>query len=459
MLRAPLRHRALAAAALAACLALGVVLILIMPVKYQVQTVVLTQRSLLMSSLTNPGMNREWDVPTRSAREVVIRRENIVALAKQVDFVGRHMASRAPVVRARDWVVERFSSTARTPELLLEVMVDTLQDRLQISTGAEGTVTISFEWANRELALDVVQAALQIFLEERHVAEVEAVGESIAIFEEHDAKVQKEIATTVAKVEVKERALQVRTSPRPPPVAPPRAESGELARLEATLAARRRALADLELFRQQRLAEMQAQLAQQQTIYAPSHPTLASTKLVIDGLSQPSPQRQALQAEITQLESEVARRGGQASLAPAVASTLEADMAAARLRLLQMADPRLELERRQLEDLLREHSNLLERIDAARLEMDTALAAFKYRYTVVSPPQLPRRPARPYTLIYLVGGLLGGLAAAFGVALLADLIGGRVVEKWQLEESVGIEVLGELHRLPEAPRPRSLRGP
>jgi uncharacterized protein involved in exopolysaccharide biosynthesis len=426
-----------------------------MPFRYRVQAVVLTQRNSLMSTLTNPGMNREWDVPTRAAREVVIRRENVIALCKQVKLPERYLQTRAPIVRARDGLVSFLSRTERSPDVLLDGLVDTLQDRLQIYTGSEGTVTISFEWANRELALDVVQAALQTFLEERHVAEVEAVGEAIAIFESHDAKVQKQIAATVVQVEEKERALQVRSGPRRAPAAQPRgADSEELARLDATLAARRRAQADLELFRQQRLAEAQAQLAQQQTIYAPSHPTLASTKLAIEGLSQPSPQNQTLQAEIKALEAEIARRGGNAAASPA--SALESEMAEARLRILQIADPRLELERRQLEDLLREHSNLLERMDAARLEMDTALAAFKYRYTVISPPQLPKRTAKPYVLLYLLGGLLGGVVAAFAVATLADLRGGRVVERWQVEQSLELEVLGELHRLPEAPPGRSL---
>ncbi len=460
VLRAPLRHRRLAAAAFVAVLALGVVAVLVMPFRYRVQAVVLTQRSALMSNLTNPGMNREWDVPTRSAREVVIRRENLLALCKQVHFPERYLQTRAPIVRARDWVYRNVLRVERTPEVLLDSLVDTLQDRLQIYAGSEGTVTLSFEWADRELALDVVQAALQIFLEERHVAEVEAVGDAIGIFEAHDAKVKKQIAATVLQVEEKERALQVRTGPRRAPAARARPADGEdLARLDATLAARRRALADLELFRQQRLAEAQAQLAQQETIYAPSHPALASARLAIEGLSKPSQQSAALRGEIKELEAEVARRGGAASPEADPVAAQETEMAEARLRLMQMADPRLELERRQLEDLLREHSTLLERMDAARLEMDTALAAFKYRYTVISPPQLPKRTTKPYALIYLLGGLLGGVAAAVALSALADLRGGRVVERWQAEQGLELQVLGEVRRLPEGPGDRAQLGP
>lgn len=434
-------------------LALALILFAVMPLRYRVQAVVLTRRSSVMSHLSNPGMNREWDVPTRSARETVIRRENIIALCKQIKLPERYLATRAPIVRARDWLLSLVTRTERTPDYLLDSLADTLQDRLQIYTGSEGTITISFEWSNREVALDVVQAALQIFLEERHVVEVQAVGESIAIFESHDAKVQQQISAVVAQVEEKERAFQARSGPRRALAGPARggADGEEVARLEATLAARRRALADLEAFRQQRLAEAQALLAQQETIYVPSHPTLASTMLVIEGLKQRSPQIQALQAEIKELEAELARRGGGTGGTGAPASAMESEMAEARLRMLQITDPRLELERRRLEDLLREHSNLLERMDTARLEMDTALAAFKYRYTVVAPPQLPKGPAKPYALIYLLGGLLGGIGAAIGAAAVADLWGGRVVERWQVEEALDVQVLGEIHRLPEPP--------
>jgi uncharacterized protein involved in exopolysaccharide biosynthesis len=275
--------------------------------------------------------------------------------------------------------------------------------------------------------------------------------------ESHAAKVQKEIAAKVLQVEEKERSLQIRSGPRRLPSAQPRAaDSEEVARLDATLAARRRALADLELFRQQRLADMQTQLAQQQTIYAPSHPTLASTRLAVEGLSQPSPQSLLLQKEIKELETQLAGRGGSTTSALPPVSSLESDMADARLRLQQMSDPRLELERRQLEDLVREHSSLKERADAARLEMDAALAAFKHRYTVVKPPQLPKKTAKPYLLMYLLGGLLGGLVLGFVGATLADLWGGRVVERWQLEQELGIEVLSDLPRLPAAPKDRAL---
>src|SRR5206468_1114555 len=41
------------------------------------------------------------------------------------------------------------------------------------------------------------------------------------------------------------------------------------------------------------------------------------------------------------------------------------------------------------------YNSLLDRIDSARIELDTARAAFKYRYNVIKPPQVPRKPIKP----------------------------------------------------------------
>ena len=150
----------------------------------------------------------------------------------------------------------------------------------------------------------------------------------------------------------------------------------------------------------------------------------------------------ALRAEADELERQLAARGG-AAAGLATAPELAAD---ATLRLREGADPRLEPERRRLDDLLRQHANLLERIEAARVEMDTAQAAFKYRYSVVAPPLLPQKAVRPYELLAIVGGLLGGLAMAFFASAAADLRSGRVLEPWQLERTLLLPVIGELPR-------------
>jgi hypothetical protein len=420
----------------------------VIPHQYQVEAVVLAQRSAEMAAVSNPNVNRDWDAPTRAAREVVIRRDNLVALAQRTHLADRYLANRAPAVRARDWLVERITHKPRDRARLEEGLVDTLAERLWISATPEGAISITFQWPDRELAQQIVQEALQTFLDERYASEIKSIGEASAVLRAHGATLQQQIAVTLDGIEQKELALGIRarrTAPTVAATAPrdPGPDEGRT-RLEALLGARRRAISDLEAFRQQRLVELETQLARERTIYAPNHPTLMSTIRAVESLSSPSPQIAGLRAEAEALERQLAslpRAAGAAGDLPAAAAAADV-----RLHLREADDPRLEYERRRLDDLLRQHAALQERLDAATVEMDTARAAFKYRYSVVTPPRLPRHPIRPYELIAAAGGLLGGIAVALFAAAAADVLGGTVVERWQVERTLALPVLGELPR-------------
>jgi uncharacterized protein involved in exopolysaccharide biosynthesis len=468
ILRAPLRHRVLAISIFLTCLALGVVALKVMPIRWEVRASILLQRSPLMGTLSNPGMNRDWDAPTRSTRELLTRRENLIAICKETNFASRYMATRAPIVRARDWVRTKLTGKERTPEEILDGLVDTLTDRLWVVVGMEGTVTVGFSWADKNIALDVVQSAIQRFMEERYATDIKMMGETVAILQGHDNDVQKDISEAMGRIEEKLRTLRGRAPARaaqPLPSAPqvvvaprPAAADDSLARIDTALQARRRVLTDLEDARQRRLLELQAQLAQQSGVYAPGHPIIVGLQSAIESVARPSDQIEAIRAEVVDLERERTRRAATVAgteAASATTTTISPSTSASSLAIdfsqldrlrMESSDPRLEYEKQQLDMLLRQHSHLLERIDAARIEMDTAQAAFKYRYSVVSPPKLPRGPSKPYSLIFVGGGLMAGIALAFFLSALADLRGGVVVERWQIEQVAGLTVLTELRR-------------
>lgn len=446
VLRAPVRHKLVAGVSFLTVMAGAVVAIYMLPPRYRVEASVLALRNPLMSALTNPGVNRDWDAPTRAARETVLRRDNLVSLCKQTDFVERYLATRAPAVRARDWLYEALGQE-RSKERLLRDLVDTLERRLWVTVGSEGTVTVAFEWSNADLAYRMVDAALQSFLEARHVSEISIVGETLSILEVHAARIQRESAEAITRLEERERQLG---SPRQsrPAVRRRLVRDEDLVRLGSVLAARQRALADVEEFRRRRLEELQAQMAQYQTQYAPGHPAIASLRQNIEGLNAPSPQIQSLRGEIHDLENEITRRGGTVPQAGIGGLALPPDdLAISDLRSrLADDDPRFEYERSQLQLLVRQYSSLRDRIDAARVELDTARAAFKYRYSVITPPQMPKRPVSINPPRVLLGALLGGLAFAIFAAAMVDLFSGRPVEAWQVEDKLGIVILSELHK-------------
>jgi uncharacterized protein involved in exopolysaccharide biosynthesis len=64
-----------------------------------------------------------------------------------------------------------------------------------------------------------------------------------------------------------------------------------------------------------------------------------------------------------------------------------------------------------------------ERQSAARAELASAEAGFKYRYTVTRPPRVPRSPSSPNVLAILLAGAVIGLILAIGVPVARRIAG------------------------------------
>lgn len=436
---AVLRHKRLAAACCLAGAALGVGALWVVPFKYRSETVLLVRPNPLTGALST-AVNRELDAPTRFARETLLRRDNLEALAKKIGLVDRYVAKRPFAVRAKHAVYRRLFGHEPTREQLLGGLVDTLESQLGVEVWSD-TIRISFTWWDRDIAHEVVQGALESFLQLRHEAEIKTIGEAIAILETHRTPLEQEINDQLHKLETdfaEERRL--RRPAQLGPTAP--SNDRELSRLEGTLAARRQAARDLESARQQRVQQLEAELVQQESIYAPDHPTVAGTRRMLASLSTPSARGKEIDGEIEQLELAIRQKrgplsGGGSSLAEQVDLARE---------LYGGLDPRTDYEFRRLDQLLAQHANLTDRINSARLEMETAQKAFDQRYSVIAPPQYPRGPIKPYGLALTLGGILGGLAFALFASTFVDLRGGLVLERWQVEQQLALPVLGEIRR-------------
>jgi uncharacterized protein involved in exopolysaccharide biosynthesis len=443
VLRSPKRHPKLAAGCVLFVLIAAAASSLVIKDIYQVQASLLAQRNPVMLTLSNPGLARgaDWEAPTRAARETIIRRGNLTALCEQTGLVDRHLAGRSMLGRLRAWFYQKMSGRTESRSELLDSLVDTVEKRLWVSIGAEGTVTIGFEWPDEQIAFLIVEAAVQNFLEERHASEVAVLGETITLLEGSASRLQQEVSASLNELERKERARPPSSHrlgiTRPAPVR----RDDDTGRVESTLSARRRALADLEEFRQRRLAELNTQLAQKQSTYAEQHPEILNTKQSIAILTQPSPQAEFLRAEIKELEKELTRRGspvGSDGGAAFATEFIEPRMGA------EPEDVRIEYDRSHLRFIRDQYASALQRLSSARAELETAQAAFKYRYSVISPPQHPKGPKRPYTLLRILGGIVGGVGLALFVCTAIDVRSGRILEEWQIPEQLGLTVLAQL---------------
>jgi uncharacterized protein involved in exopolysaccharide biosynthesis len=208
----------------------------------------------------------------------------------------------------------------------------------------------------------------------------------------------------------------------------------------------RRTIADLEQFRSHRLAELQVTLADQQHVYGSAHPQIENTQQMIRGLATDSPQLVELRREEKELRDQI----GDAALEAGSATTQGADpaFAAAALRSLErfqsdsVVNERQQYARSRLKIAVNSYEGLLSRLDAARIELETARGAFKYKYGVLVPAQVPRSPVTPKPLLIIVGGTFLALFLALFVAVGLDTLRGLVVEPWQVERLLHLDVLG-----------------
>ena len=339
----------------------------------------------------------------------------------------------------------------------VDALVGLLEKRLFVETG-EGTISIAVLWNNAPLAYRLVEAAQQNFLEARHVSEISTISETISILEGHAAAVRDLIESDVEELQKAQEAAAGKTGA--PPLAAPaaakkravRTMNQELLQVRLMLLAKRRAIADLEEFRRKRLAELQAELTRQLAIYADQHPIVVDTKQVMDALLRDSPQIVSLHKDQVALEQDYLRRGGKLQDLEGEIAEIPEPRAAAEVQrvvavqALAQDNPALVYLRNRLQFSLSKYSGLLDRIDSAGIELDTARAAFKYRYSVIRPPQIPRAPEKPNASFVLGAAAVAGMFLAMIAAIAVDLASGVLFEPWQVERELHLPVLSMVRR-------------
>lgn len=443
--RAPRRRVLAALFSFTVCVGAAAASLVVLPKTYRAEVRLLAERNLLIPALSNPrrSIPTDADAPTRGAAELILKRASLLALIEQTHLLERWDASRAPALRLKDRAVERIRGPVDL-QARIDAMVEVLEKQLAVRVDGT-TLQIVVTWPDADTAMQIVDVARQNFIEERHAREVAAIAETISILEAHSGEVRAKVGELLGELR---RSPGTRSSPSVhwSRTAPPRAgDAPEVAQLRAEIAAKRRALDEMEGFRQRRVAELQATLADQHSTFGPSHPSIAATQRALEALGRESPQLQALRREEQDLVAKYVRRTGRspdeapvappAPLPPVVLPPAT-----------EVTTPEGDALRAELRMRLDEHHDLLGRLDAARIELDTARAGFKYRYGILQPAQVPRKPEKPNPPVTLAVGVLAGLLLAFIVPAGLDLRSGRAIEVWQVERAIGAPVLA---RLPE----------
>lgn len=480
------RRKGLIFAVTAGMVTLAAVALWALPKTYRVQCRLLAQRNQVLA--VRADQNAAVTVsPANAAQQIIRRRENIVNLVKQTQLLKSWDASRAPAMQLKDAITKRLGRPPTNDERI-EAMADYLEAKLMV--WAEGdTVVIQVDWRDPRMAYRLTDAAQRAFLEARHVQEVATIAEQAAILEGHAAEVQTEIDGAVAQIQsVREKKRKeekdspsasggagggssaaprapVAYRPRPagsadaPPVdsAESLAKQRRLAELPLIIETNERTINELEGFRQRRLAELHVKLQEQRAVYTEAHPAVADVEQAIAAASQESPQVTRLRGELKQLRAEyqgLTQTAPKPSTGAGFLGGIGVGSTAARGRLGEVIrieqesaeerDPEVEYARAKLRFAIQKFERLQEEIHRARIDLDTAQAAFKYRYTVVTPPELPKGPASPKAPLILVMGVVAGVFIGMIAALSLEFRHGTIVESWQVEDALSIPVLAKI---------------
>jgi uncharacterized protein involved in exopolysaccharide biosynthesis len=461
------RRRKLAASVFVSIAIMAMGVLAILPRTYHVEAKLLAQRSQVLAIR---GDSPDATVaPTRGAAETVKRRDNLIAIIQATDLVRHYHEHRAFSQRILDSMRGMFSRAESEPDQV-DDMVDLLDKRLNVWTN-EDTVSIGIDWPDAPMAARIVDISQKNFLDARHAQEITALIESIAIVRGHAASLQSDIDVAVAALDKLRGQRQPANDSGETHVAPmARAASAahsssspqsspDLVALKESIDAKQHSVDELEAVRKRRLSESQANLDQQRTTLTDNHPVVVELRKATAALAIASPEVAAKRDEIAKLEADYASKRGErrddSSTTPSTAgATSSADATtppALPSEILRLdsdlrddRDPMIVYAKGQLRDAMEKYSALRAQVQAAQIELETAEAAFKYRYSVLTPAEVPRRPVKPNVLLLLLLALFAAAALSIVVATVADVRAGRLVERWQIETILGRPILGEL---------------
>ena len=417
--------------------------------RYRAETRVLAQRQQAFPSIARANVAE--DQPTRAAWELIHRRENLVELIRLAGLLEK-APKLGPLDRAWNAIV-RLTGGSPDEDDPVEQLVLVLDRQLKVESG-DVTIGIALDWPNPQQAYRIVDGAMQNFLEARHVQEVTALDEAVAILRARAAGLRAELAQTteetrLALAQAGARAAPLFPSPIPTaPLAAPRQQPDEeLVRLTSMLEAKQRAIADVEEFRRRRLAELMAQYDSRRAVYTEDHPDMVKLRLDITALNRDSSQLTTLRAEERHLRDEYRERLArpQREEAPVPVEAAHAPFEVVRRPVAEPSPATIEQSER-VRDARHRYEEVMDSINQAQVELDTARSAFGHRYQIIWPVQVPKKPVSPKPLNVFGAGGLASIVLALLAAVVVEWGSGTLLDRWQIERGLGLEVLGEIRR-------------
>lgn len=457
ILRAPLRRPKLAAFIFASVMLLATIASVRVRPTYEAQAAIVVQKNAMLPTFGDAAKNvpsNEID-PAVGVSETVKGRQNLISLAQQTHLADKTKIPPNPSL-----------SSEPSDEDKLQAAVKVLERKLTVTSDG---VTINFvaDWSDPQTAYDLVSAAVHNFLDSRTAAEVAIVSDAIDLLEEHAKREREGIDVAMDEfLRLKETwkaparssaaasaaAPSVAGANRPQPdetVGP--AQQAEIAK---RLDEKKQQIKEMQEDRRRQMSELNAQMAGALGNLTPSHPTVIGLRRKIEAFSQEPANLTALKNEERSLLNELASIEGPKDGARASAGALGVVLgtrgtgasSVASKQDLEIVDPASAMALSKLQSRIRKYEDFMDQISAAKLQLDLARNAFKYRYSVFKPAEMPTSPKYPVRLMLIVGGTFFAAFLAAIVGVLLDLASGHFVESWQVKRKLDLPLLGEVTR-------------
>jgi len=460
VLRAPRRHAWQFCALLAVALLIAVPMFVLYPRTYSTDVKILAQRNLVLPALGNPNRTvpREADNPTKNVGDAILQHDNLVGLIKQVNLIDRWESTRPTLLRAKDRLFTKLSGPQTEQERIRSI--EGLLEKKLVVVSDDTTITITSEWTDAQMAYDIASAVERNFIDARYDAEISVINDAIEILQQHANDEKQRFDQARKDFESVELTLPKPQSPSATPAGRP-ARSGVHAsspitttvdpELLRSLEETRGSIQQLEAGRVARVSEINRQISDALVTYKPEHPTvvaltekLAAAQVEPPDLMRLKSQERALIDRLAVNAPPLAAAIASASHTPTSAATIAALTGSAGSSFVIEEDPAVTVARMTLQQSAQKYADLETRIDGARIELDIAKTAHKYRFSIIRPAEVSRRPSKPNPFALFIGLACFVFLIAFGGVVLRERSRGLVVEAWQVERGLKMPILGEL---------------
>ena len=388
-------------------------------------------------------------VETPQVLDGVVSRSAIDALDERIDAIKQRVMTRDSLLN----IINKYSLFREyTVRLTTTELIDKMRSRISVeSIGASRqnqpavAFTISFEDQRPEVALQVANDLVALFLDWNIKLRTEGAMETTQFLSQESAKLKAEVDRLEENIRVFKRQnnenlpeqLNLRTAMLA------RAENDlysverdirsgneELRSLEAELSATKHGMSDDPT---QTLEALKAEYAKLSAIYTESHPDIRALRRKIDALEHVDSTPEPTAATLTSL----------------AVFKIQAKIDAVNARLESLAQQKKMLQEKisqnehameltpkvaqGLDILIRDRDSAQRKFDELRNKKMNAQIAQSLesenkseRFSLIDPPILPEKPFKPNRLKILAIGLLMAVAASVGTAVLLESINKRI---------------------------------